>query len=74
MTKILVTIGAILIFLLIFGVLIASQKSSGNSNPGIFGIILFGGLIAAIRAIWKKPDSLIEKKKEDDNFKLDKTI
>ena len=72
MSKIIVTIGAIVLFLFLFGILIASQKGSGNSNPGIIGLILFGGLIAGLKSIWKKSEST-SKDDDNDNFKLDKS-
>ncbi len=68
-SKVLVTIGAVIGFFFIFGIIIASQKGNGGSSPGIFGLILFGGLIAGIRAIWKKPVTEDEK----DEHQLDKT-
>ena len=65
-SKIFVTIGIIIGFLFFFGLLTASRSSGGNSTPGIFGIILFVGMIAGIRAVWKK------EKGNDDNHQLDK--
>ena len=65
-SKILVTIGIIIGFLIFFGLLTASRSSDGNSTPGIFGIILFVGMIAGIKAVWKKV------KENDDNHQLDK--
>lgn len=67
--KVLVTIGIIIGFLFIFGLLTASRKGSGNSTPGILGIILMFGMIAGIRAVWKKPTD----DKDNDNHQLDKT-
>ena len=67
--KVLVTIGIIFGFLFIFGLLTASRNGSGNSTPGILGIILMFGLIAGIRAVWKKPTD----DKDSDNHQLDKT-
>ena len=67
-SKILVTLGIIVAFLFIFGVLTFNAKSSGSSSPGIFGIILFIGLIAGLKAVWKKP----AKTEEKDNHQLDK--
>ncbi len=64
--KTIVTIGIIIGFIFLFGVIVAS---SGGGRPGIFGLILAGGMIAALRAVWKKPS--IEK--QDDNQQLDKT-
>ena len=67
--KVLVTIGIIIGFIFLFGVLTASRKSGGSATPGIFGLILFGGMIAGIRAVWKKPTD----DKDNDNHQLDKT-
>jgi len=67
--KVLVTIGIIFGFLFIFGLLTVSRKGGGNTTPGIFGIILMFGMIAAIRAVWKKPSD----DNENDNHQLDKT-
>ena len=65
-SKILVTIGIIFGFLFLFGLLTASRGSNGNSTPVIFGIILFVGMIAGIKAVWKK------EKDDTDNHQLDK--
>ena len=65
-SKILVTIGIIIAFLFFFGLLTASRSNGGNSTPGIFGIILLVGMIAGIKAVWKK------EKDNDDNHQLDK--
>ena len=59
--KILVTIGVVFLFIIVFGV-IAGAMSNAGRTPGILGLIVFGGLIGALRAIWKKP-----KGKEDNN-------
>jgi len=68
LSKTLVTIGIIFGFLLLFGLLTASRNSGGSSTPGIFGIILMVGMIAGIKAVWKKPIETEEK----DNHQLDK--
>ncbi len=54
LSKILVTVGAIFIFFLLFGALVSARGDSGHSTPGILGLILLLALIGAIRAIWKK--------------------
>ena len=64
--KILVTVGIIIGFFLIFGLIVASN---GGGRPGMFGIILAFGAIAGIRAVWKKP----AQEKDNDNHQLDKT-
>ena len=68
-SKVLVTIGIIIGFIFLFGLLTASRSSGGNSTPGIFGIILFVGMIAGIKSVWKKEK---EQENEDDNHQLDK--
>ncbi len=59
--KILVTIGAIILYILIATPITAAMKESGQSS-GIIGILLLVALIGALRAIWKKP-----KKDENNN-------
>lgn len=54
LSKILVTIGVVLLFIVIFGAISASRSAAGRT-PGILGLIVFGALIGALRAIWKKP-------------------
>ncbi len=65
-SKVLVTIGIIIGFLFFFGLLTASRNSNGDKTPGIFGMILFVGMIAGIKAVWKK------EKDNDDNHQLNK--
>jgi hypothetical protein len=64
-SKILATVGVIFIFMLLSAVL-QMGSGPGGRNPGIFGLILLFGLIAGIRAIWKKP-------KTDNNNNADNT-
>ncbi|MEY5069606.1 MAG: hypothetical protein RLZ47_1468 [Bacteroidota bacterium] len=54
-SKILATAGIILLFL-VFSAAIQAGAGPGGRNPGIIGIVLLFGLIAGIRAIWKKPN------------------
>ena len=54
LSKILVTIGVVVLFVIIFGAIAGSMSDSGRT-PGILGLIVFGALIGALRAIWKKP-------------------
>lgn len=70
LSKTLVTIGIIAGFLILFAIVVVlkdGKESGGSNNPGIFGIILFFGMMAGIRAVWKKSDL-----KNDDNQKLNK--
>ena len=52
--KVLVTIGAIFIYILIATPILGAINESGASS-GLIGLILLAALIGAIRAIWKKP-------------------
>jgi hypothetical protein len=54
-SKILATVGIVLVFLLINGLLQAGSGPGGR-NLGVVGIILFFGLIAALRSVWRKSD------------------
>ncbi|MBQ0114306.1 MAG: hypothetical protein KBT10_00285 [Bacteroidales bacterium] len=54
LSKILVTIGVVVLFVIIFGA-IAGSMSDADRTPGILGLIVFGALIGALKAIWKKP-------------------
>jgi quinol-cytochrome oxidoreductase complex cytochrome b subunit len=55
-SKILVTIIAIAIFIVLFAVVVGVRGDNGNSTPGIIGLILFAGLFFALKAVWKKND------------------
>lgn len=67
--KILVTIGAFLLYILIATPILAAMKESGKSS-GFVGLILLVALIGAIRAIWKKPNN--EKDNENNSSVLQK--
>lgn len=51
--KIIATIISIVIFIVIFTI-IAGVSSDSGKGPGIIGLAAMAGLIAALRAIWKK--------------------
>lgn len=53
LSKILVTIGVVVLFVIIFGAIAGSMSDAGRT-PGILGLIVFGALIGSLRAIWKK--------------------
>jgi hypothetical protein len=65
-SKILATVGIVFVFMLLNG-LLQLGSGPGGRNPGIFGIIFFVGLIAALRAVWKSEDA-----KGPDSTPLDK--
>lgn len=54
--KILVTVGVLFLFFLVFGAISGAMSDAGRT-PGILGLIVFGAMIGALRAIWKKPKS-----------------
>ena len=54
LSKVLVTIGVVFLFVVIFGVIAGSMADAGHT-PGILGVIVLVGLIGALKAIWKKP-------------------
>ena len=54
LAKVLVTIGIVLVFFLLFALLNAVRQESGHRTPGFIGIILLAAAYGAIRAIWKK--------------------
>lgn len=51
--KILVTFLVIFIFVILFAMVVGVRSDSGHATPGILGLILFAGVIGAVRAIWK---------------------
>lgn len=53
--KIIITIVAIVLFFLLFSTIVSARQSAGAKTPGLLGLILFAGLIGALRAVWKKP-------------------
>lgn len=53
-SKIIVTIVAIVLFIIIFAVIVGVRGEAGHSTPGMLGLIVFAGLIGALKAIWKK--------------------
>jgi ATP/ADP translocase len=69
MSKEVATIGILIVFFLLFGMIIYSNK--GSSAPGFLDIILVFVLIAGLRAVWKKPNNN-DSVTETDKHKLDK--
>jgi hypothetical protein len=54
LSKILVTVGVVFLFIIVFGAIAAATSGAGQT-PGVFGLIAMGALIGALRTIWKKP-------------------
>lgn len=67
--KYLVTALVVFLFIVIFGA-IAGASSYAGRTPGIFGLIVFAGLIGAIRAIWKSKPT--DNKKDTNSTTLQK--
>lgn len=67
LAKILVTVGVVFLFLIINTVIVGVRSEAGYKTPGFFAVILFVGMIGALKAIWKKP------KNENDNKDNDNT-
>ena len=55
-TKILVTIVAVVVFLLLYSVLVGAIGEAAGPGLGIIGLVMFAGLVAWLRSIWKKKD------------------
>lgn len=52
--KVLVSIGMILGFVIFFGMIVIKSKSSESTTPMLFAAIFFFGLVAGLKAVWKK--------------------
>lgn len=68
--KFLVTVLVIFLFIIIFGAIVGVRSDSGHSTPGILGLLVFAGLIGALRAIWKSKPS--ENNNDSDSSALQK--
>jgi hypothetical protein len=62
--KIIISVVAVFVVLLIFGAMAGAASDAGGHVPGIIGIILFGGLFYGLKAMWKEG-------KQDDDHKDD---
>ena len=65
-TKVIVTIVAVVLFIILSAVITGIRSDAGHSTPGFLAIILFVALVVALRAIWKKSND------NDDNTSLQK--
>lgn len=63
LAKVLVTIGVIFVFFLLFAALVGGREASGHKTPGFLGLILFAVVYYGVRAIWKNE----KKDNNDDN-------
>ena len=53
-SKIIVTIVIVVVFIALFTIIVGVRGDAGHSTPGPIGLIVFFGMIGAIRAVWKK--------------------
>lgn len=67
LSKILVTVAVVFLFIIFFAFLVGGRDATGHQTPGILGIILLLAAYYAIRAIWKKNNNKNEDKNSDDN-------
>lgn len=69
--KVIVTIVVVVLFFVVFAVIVGVREDNGAHTPGIIGLAAFAGLIAALRAIWKKDDNDFGNHKGPDIDKFD---
>lgn len=63
LSKIVVTIVVVLLFLIIHTVIVGIRSDAGYKTPGFLDVIVFLAAVGALTAIWKKPKN----KDGDDN-------
>ena len=63
-SKFIVTIVVIVVFIVLFTIVVGVRSDAGSKTPGILGLVLMGGVIGAVRAIWRKGDD--ESDSDDD--------
>ena len=56
-SKILVTLGIVFIFFVLFAAIVGIRGEAGHKTPGILGLVVFAGMVGALKAIWKKNKS-----------------
>ena len=64
-SKIVISVLASFVVLMIYALLAAATSASGGHVPGLIGLILFGGLYYGLKAMWK------DGKKDDNNNNSD---
>ena len=69
-TKIIVTIVAIVIFIIVFALINVGRQSQGHHTPGILGLVAMCVLIAALRAVWKSDKKDDDKKDNNDSSSI----
>lgn len=53
-SKVLVTLGVVFVFFILFAAIVGIRGEAGHKTPGILGLIVFAGMVGALKAIWKK--------------------
>ena len=66
-SKIIVTIVIVVVFIALFAVIVGVRGDAGYSTPGPFALIIFFGMIGAIRAVWKKDKNENVNENEDNH-------
>lgn len=55
-SKIIVTAVIIVVFFFVFAAIVGIRGDAGYKTPGMLGLIVFAGMIGAIKAVWGKKD------------------
>ena len=56
LSKVLVTIGIIFVFIVLFAIIVGVRGDEGKAGPGMLGTIIGIAAIGGIAAIWKKKE------------------
>lgn len=54
MSKVIVTVVVIIVFIILSAIVQIVREEAGYHTPGIMGLIIFGAMIGALSAVWKK--------------------
>lgn len=55
--KVVATVIAVLVFIVLFAIVCGVSGDAGRSTPGFIGIVLTVAVVYAVRAIWKKDNN-----------------
>lgn len=55
--KVIATVLVVVVFFVVFAVIVGIRTDNGRSTPGIIGLAVGIGAIAALRTIWKNDSS-----------------
>ncbi|HIW87668.1 MAG TPA: hypothetical protein IAC47_05280 [Candidatus Onthomorpha intestinigallinarum] len=54
LSKVIVTIIVIIVFIILTVVVHIVREEAGYRTPGIMGLIVFGAMVGALSAVWRK--------------------